>query len=81
MKIKIISLKGIKYEGDGLGVVANTTGGQITVLDNHLPIITPLKAGVIEVIKDKEGKDRQKFETGGGFLEMNKENELTILKD
>ena len=81
MKIKIISLKGVKYDSDGYGVVVNTVGGQLTILDNHLPIITTLEAGDIEVIADKGGKAREKFSTGGGFLELNNKNELVILKD
>ena len=45
MKLKIISLKGKEYEGEADGVIAKTTSGEVTLLDNHLPIISSLKSG------------------------------------
>lgn len=65
MELKIYSLDGTQFDGTVSQVSLPTTGGEITVLKNHLPIITTLKKGVI-----KFGKEDISIE--GGFAEIGK---------
>ena len=55
-----------------------TGAGEITVLDRHLPIIADLKKGTA-IIFETEGKKEIKI--SGGFLEMSRDNVLTLLVD
>ena len=77
MKLQIISLKGIEFEGEIISVNLKTTSGEITVLDNHRPIVTALAPGKLSVIK--KGGDRVIFNINSGFLELDKNSRATIL--
>lgn len=71
MKLQIFSLEGTLYEGTTDQVSLPTTDGEITVLENHIPLITLLKKGVIRT-KDKN------IEIPGGFVEVT-ENKVVVL--
>ena len=79
MQIKIISLRGVQFEGEAVGLNVKTTSGEITILDHHRPIISSLIRGAAVII----GKDgnRQKMPIESGFLEMDRKNNLTVLAD
>ncbi|KKT42434.1 hypothetical protein A2W54_01745 [Candidatus Giovannonibacteria bacterium RIFCSPHIGHO2_02_43_13] len=78
MRLKILSLKGAEYDGEIKGLNVKTGAGEITVLDRHLPIIADLKKGTA-IIFETEGKKEIKI--SGGFLEMSRDNVLTLLVD
>jgi F-type H+-transporting ATPase subunit epsilon len=65
MDLKIYSLEGTKFEGTVSQVSLPTTSGEITVLKNHIPLITTLKSGIV-----KFGKENIFIE--GGFAEIGK---------
>lgn len=65
MELKIYSLDGTQFEGHVSQVSLPTPNGEITILKNHLPIITTLSKGVI-----KFGKEDISIE--GGFAEVGK---------
>ena len=77
MKLNIISLKGIQYDGEAVSVNVMTTSGEITVLDNHRPLLTALSEGQAVVTK----KDGEKLNFGikSGFLEVGEGNQASIL--
>ena len=77
MKLNIISLKGLEFEGDISSLNLKTTSGEITVLNNHRPLITALKKGEVVVIK--EGGNKLNFNIESGFLEIGEGNRATIL--
>lgn len=77
MKLNIFSPRGIEYQDEALSLNIKTKSGEITLLDHHHPIITILEKGEA-TIRQKNG-DMQKIMVYGGFLEMNRENELTVL--
>lgn len=79
MKLRILSLKGIKYEGEVSGLNVKTSSGEITVLDNHRPLITSLKNGTAYIIT-KAG-ERVPVEIKSGFLEKGNGDELSLLVD
>ena len=78
MKLSIYSLKGVEFEGEAKGVNIKTTAGEITVLDNHLPLISVLEKGKAVIFEEKGKKE---IEIKGGFLEMDSRNMLTLLVD
>ncbi len=63
MELKIFSLEGTLYEGETDQVSLPALDGEITVLKEHIPLITLLKKGVV---KTKE----KNIEISGGFAEV-----------
>ncbi|MEK7181444.1 MAG: F0F1 ATP synthase subunit epsilon [Patescibacteria group bacterium] len=79
MFLKVISLKGIKYEGAASSLNIKTQSGEITILENHRPLITLLKKGVAVITDDKNQKTE--LEINSGFLEIAPENKISVLID
>ena len=77
MKLNIISLKGLEFDGEISSLNLKTTSGEITVLDNHRPLITQLVKGQAVVMKEDGG--RLNFNIKSGFLEVSDANRATIL--
>ena len=77
MKLNVISLKGLEFEGEISSLNLKTTSGEITVLDNHRPLITQLAKG--EAIVIKENGEKTNFAINSGFLEVSNHNTATIL--
>lgn len=59
------------------GVTLPTVDGEITILANHIPLVTVLKAGQLLIHKNS---GTEPYAVGGGFAEMNGTT-LTILAD
>lgn len=55
-----------------------TQDGEITILSNHIPLVTILQAG--ELRYKKEGKEFA-LAVSGGFAEVRPHNEIIILAD
>ncbi len=79
MKLSIISLKGIQYQGDVKSLTLTTTSGEITILDKHQPLISSFNKNTATIIDDQNNKKFMELNTG--FLEMNSDNKLTVLVD
>lgn len=79
MKLTILSLKGIQFDGEAEGLNVTTTSGEITILDHHHPLVTVLAKGEAKIIKS-DGS-RESVVINSGFLEMGLENNLSVLID
>lgn len=79
MKLSIYSLQKVLFEGGAKSVNLKTTGGEITVLDHHRPLISMLAGGAITVL-DNSDKTLY-FEAKSGFIEVEQENSVRILVD
>lgn len=77
MKLSIHTIQETLFSGEIKSLTLPTTNGEITVLDNHLPIITIVKPGEIYYTdsQNKEGR----LNLAGGVLEVKPESEVTIL--
>ena len=71
-KIEIISPKQNVYSGKTEEAVLPCFEGQITVLKNHIPLITFLRPGIIEIGKN------EKFYTEDGTVEFSNNNLLIL---
>ncbi|MFA5062031.1 MAG: ATP synthase F1 subunit epsilon [Patescibacteria group bacterium] len=78
LKFKIVTPEKTVYENDIFQVSIPTMDGEITVLPQHIPLVSILKAGELK-IKDKDGDNA--IAVSGGFLEVRGENEIVILAD
>jgi len=77
MKLQVVSLKGVEFEGEVSSVNLMTTSGEITVLDNHQPLITQLTKG--QAIVTKKDGETLNLDILSGFLEVGMENRVSIL--
>lgn len=77
LTVSIHSLKETIFEGEAKSAIVPASTGQITVLENHIPLISSLKRGKI-VIKDSIGKDLE-FKIESGFLEVKPKSRIIIL--
>jgi F-type H+-transporting ATPase subunit epsilon len=78
MKLKIVTPEKTIYENEIIQVSLPTTVGEITVLANHIPLVSVLSAGELK-IKDNSGE--QIIAVAGGFVEIRANNEIIILAD
>jgi len=79
MFAKVISLKGIEYEGNITSLNIKTESGEITVLDHHRPLITILKKGTASIVGEKN--EKKELEINSGFLEIDSRNHVNVLID
>jgi len=78
MQLFIYSLKGTLFEGESAQITLPSEEGEITVLNNHVPLVTSLKKGIVKVAT-KEGK--KDFPVEKGVFQMNKNNKAILLVD
>lgn len=78
MHVEIIKPEITVFKGEATSVVMPGLDGSFGVLDNHAPMITTLKKGVIEVTSN-DGKELT-FEVNGGTVEV-LNNTLTVLAE
>jgi F0F1-type ATP synthase epsilon subunit len=61
MKFKILSFDGKKIERENvISVTLQTKAGEITVLDNHVPLLTSVKPSTIYYIYTDENNIKQR---------------------
>ena len=80
--LQLVSLSGAKFDGDVYEVILPTQDGDIGVLQDHMPLVSVAKAGVIAVRKDPKDpdRDREYFAISGGVIEVSG-NKLRVLVD
>lgn len=78
IKFKIVTPEKSIYENEIFQVTIPTVDGEITILPNHIPLVSVLKAGELR-LKDKSGEHQMAI--SGGFLEVKEHNEVVILAD
>ena len=77
MKLSVISLKGVEFDGEVTSLNLKTATGEITVLDKHRPLMTALVPGKANIIK-KDG-ERTTLNIVSGFLEVGEASQITLL--
>lgn len=78
IQFKIVTPAGLSIEESADSVTVDTADGQITVLPNHTPLLSVLAQGEVVVRREKQEKSYAVF---GGFLEVKKGSEVTLLAD
>jgi len=77
MHLAVYSLKKILFQDDALAVNCKAVSGEITILDNHRPLISALVTGTIKII-DKEKKEHY-IPISSGFVEINSQNQIRLI--
>lgn len=78
IKFEIVTPERVVLREEVLQVTVPTKNGEITVLPNHIPLVSALQSGVIEV-KTKTG-ETEIMSVSGGFVEVLKDK-IVILAD
>lgn len=76
MKFAIYSLQQTLFEGKAEKIIAKTPSGEITVLDNHVPLISSLVGPEI-VFFEQEQRNSVAIESG--FLEVRPNKKVVAL--
>jgi F-type H+-transporting ATPase subunit epsilon len=79
---QLVSISGKKFEGDVYEVILPTLDGEIGVLQDHMPLVSVAKTGIIAVRRQQKDPDREReyFATNGGAIEV-ADNTLRVLVD
>ncbi|MEK7649399.1 MAG: hypothetical protein AAB367_00320 [Patescibacteria group bacterium] len=77
MMLRILSPRGVQFEGDAKSLNTKSASGEVTILDHHHPLMTVLVRGTM-VVEEISGI-RREIPVESGFLEINDRNELTLL--
>jgi F-type H+-transporting ATPase subunit epsilon len=77
MKLTISKIDQILFSGDALSVTVPASGGEMTILAHHMPLITTLKSGTIKLVQDD--KDDLHFPVESGFLKIGKTETVILL--
>lgn len=79
---QLVSLSGKKFDEDVYEVILPTMDGEIGVLQDHMPLVSVAKTGVIMVRRNAKDPDREReyFATNGGAIEV-EDNTLRVLVD
>ena len=77
MRLSIHSIQQTLFSGEAEKLICHTPQGQITVLDDHLPIISTLTGPNVEIVKTN--REKNIVEIGSGVLEVRPESEVVIL--
>jgi F-type H+-transporting ATPase subunit epsilon len=77
MNIKITTPEGVVYDKEADSATLPTETGEITVLQNHIPLVGVLVPGEIVI---KSAGNEEYLSVSTGFIEVRK-NRLTILAD
>jgi F-type H+-transporting ATPase subunit epsilon len=77
MIVHLVSPEGTLYSGESDFIVAPAIDGQIGIMENHQPLLTSLKNGIVKIkVKNK----MQEYPVTGGFLSIYS-NDIEIAVD
>lgn len=77
LHLEIVTPEKVVYKEEVDEVTAPTTNGQISILPNHVGLLTKIEPGELVV---KKGNAHQSLAITGGFLEI-AQNKITVLAD
>ena len=75
MKLSIVNPKGVIFEGETEYVVVEGNNGQLAILENHIPIVVPIKEGFVKRINNNE---EYFYKIISGLLEHS-DNVITVI--
>ncbi len=79
MKLVIAQVDKVFFDGEAHSATFPATAGEMTVLSQHEPLITTLKAGTITVRSDELPGGQESFPITGGVLEVRHDGATVIL--
>lgn len=87
MKLSVHSLNQTLFDGSASRITAKTTVGELTILDNHIPLLVPLVSGLLRIglhatpLIQGANNAETTFSIQHGFLEVKPGSGVIILAD
>lgn len=75
LRLEIVTPERKVYDGDVNMVVVKGVAGELGILPNHIPLVTPLK---IAPVKAKKGATEEFIAVHGGFVEVRKDKVVIL---
>ncbi|WP_139491090.1 F0F1 ATP synthase subunit epsilon [Brevibacillus dissolubilis] len=69
MQVEVVTPERVVYSGEAKMVIARGTQGDLGILANHMPLVTPLKTAPVRIQLDGNNKEVQ-IAVSGGFMEV-----------
>jgi F-type H+-transporting ATPase subunit epsilon len=72
MHFQLVSAQGVKYDGDAYEVLIPTGAGTIAVFQDHMPLISAARSGVVSVRQKQGDRDDEMkhFAVNGGLMQV-----------
>lgn len=78
MTVEVVTPERVVYSGQAEMVIARGVQGDLGILANHMPLVTPLKTAPVRIKTD--GEKEVKMAVSGGFMEV-RGDKVTILAE
>ena len=78
MLVEVVTPERVVYSGEAQMVIARGVAGDLGILPNHIPLVTPLKIAPVRIKGD--GDKETKIAVNGGFMEV-RGDKVTILAE
>jgi F-type H+-transporting ATPase subunit epsilon len=78
MTVEVVTPERVVYSGEAGMVIARGVEGDLGILPNHMPLVTPLKIAPVRIKTD--GDKEVKIAVSGGFMEV-RGDKVTILAE
>lgn len=75
LRLEIVTPERKVYEQDVNMIIVRGVSGELGILPNHIPMVTPLKIAPVIV---KIGNKHEKIAVHGGFIEVSKDKAVII---
>ncbi|MES2437221.1 MAG: ATP synthase F1 subunit epsilon [Patescibacteria group bacterium] len=79
MHLSILTIEKSLFDGNVKEIIARTSAGEITILPQHIPLISKLESGNLRIIDENDKK--HEFMISSGFLEIQPESKIVVLVD
>lgn len=82
IRLQLVTITGTKFDDDVYEVLLPTLEGRIGVLKDHMPLISAITRGTIQIRRSQKDSDSQteNFASSGGVLEVSN-NTLKVIVD
>ncbi|MDR0846808.1 MAG: F0F1 ATP synthase subunit epsilon [Lactobacillales bacterium] len=80
LKVQVVTPDGVVYDHNAQIVYAVTTAGQVGIMPEHIPLISPLKIDVVRVKRNTQDERIDGITVNGGILEV-RDNVVSIISD
>lgn len=78
MTVEVVTPERVVYSGQAEMVIARGVVGDLGILPNHMPLVSPLKTAPVRI--KTEGEKEEKLAVSGGFMEV-RGDKVTILAE
>ncbi len=79
MKVTIAKVDETLFDGEAESLTVPAVSGEMTILGEHMPLITTLKGGTVTVRGKNIPDEKQFFEIKGGVLEVRQDGVTIVL--